>query len=63
MMARSCLFIFFLGTFRATAFLILQLQLVSGWLWQKTQADPKKEKIFCSTVKAKVGAFLFFLFM
>jgi hypothetical protein len=31
---------------RAIAFLILQLSLVAGWLWQKTQADAKKQKHF-----------------
>jgi hypothetical protein len=50
MMATPCLFIFFLGTLRATDFLLQQLQLVAGWLWQKTQAVPKTENLFDSSV-------------
>jgi hypothetical protein len=46
MMKEPCLFIFFLETLKATAFLLQQLQQTAGWLWNKTQADPKTEKNF-----------------
>jgi hypothetical protein len=31
---------------RTTAFLLLQLPQIAGWLWQKTQAEIKKQKNF-----------------
>jgi hypothetical protein len=45
------LFIFFLETLKPTAFLIMQLLQTASWLWQKTQAVPKKHKTFLITVK------------
>jgi hypothetical protein len=46
MMISPSLFIFFLETLKATAFLILQLPHNADWLWQKTQAEKKKPKKF-----------------
>jgi hypothetical protein len=43
MMARASLFIFFLETLKATAFLLQHPRQIAGWLWQKTQADTKKQ--------------------
>jgi hypothetical protein len=45
------LFIFFLGTLKATAFLIQQPPNIAGWLWKKTQAVQKQKIFFWSTVK------------
>jgi hypothetical protein len=58
-MKRHCLFIFFLKTLRATAFLIQQLPHIARWLWQKTQAEPRKEKFLIPNYKAT----LFFDFL
>jgi hypothetical protein len=36
----------------------LQLQLVAGWLWQKTQAETKKQKNFDLLNEKGAGVYL-----
>jgi hypothetical protein len=38
---------------KTNAFLVLQLPHIADWLWKKTQAAPRTEKLFDLTVKAK----------
>jgi hypothetical protein len=45
-MTELALFIFFLETLRANAFLIQQPPHNAGWLWKKTKQKPKTETFF-----------------
>jgi hypothetical protein len=48
------LHIIFLETLKTTAFLVLQLLRNADWLWQKIQADKKKQKFFLFSYKEKM---------